>query len=146
MRDTNTVTLIGRLTRDADIKTLRSGGEVATYSLANNYSRKAGESWTTDANFFDCEQFRGVEGVMPYLTKGKQVSVTGTLRQDRWIATDGTNRSKVKIIVLHLQLLGGAEQPSQFPHAASKNGSAVPEKHPPNPAVPAGAFDDDVPF
>ena len=143
MRDTNTVTIVGRLTRDVDIRTLSSGTDVALYSIANNYSRKSGDSWINEVNFIDCEQFRGFEGLIPYLTKGKQVSVTGALRQDRWIATDGGNRSKLKIIVGHLQLLGG-EQPSSFP-AEKRNGSH---------AVTATAqttesvisFDDDVPF
>lgn len=108
MRDTNTVTIVGRLTRDALTKSLTDGTTVIEYSIASNYQRKKGESWIDEVNFFDCEQFFGADGVLPWLVKGKQVCVTGALRQDRWKSSEGGQRSRVKILVNHVQLLGSA--------------------------------------
>ncbi len=104
--DINSVVIVGRLTRDAELKYLNSGTPVASISIAVNRSRKEGDQWISEANFFDIEYFgKGAEGVKPYLTKGTQVAVQGSLRQDRW-EKDGQNHSRVKIVADSVELLG----------------------------------------
>ena len=112
MADINAVTLVGRLTRDAEMKYTSGGGCIANFSLAVNRRRKQGDGWTDEASFIDCTLFGNqAEAVSRYLTKGKQVGVVGELRQERW-EKDGQKRSKVKIIADNVQLLGSASNGS----------------------------------
>jgi len=53
MADLNRVTLIGRLTRDSELKSLASGQSVCKFSIAVNRLRKNGDQWEDEPNFFD---------------------------------------------------------------------------------------------
>jgi len=107
MADLNHVVLIGRLTRDAELKSIASGQAVCKFSIAVNRRRKNGDQWEDEPNFFDIVVWgRQGEALHQYLVKGKMVGVDGELRQDRW-QQDGQNRSKVEIVANYLQLLGG---------------------------------------
>jgi single-strand DNA-binding protein len=107
MADLNQVVLIGRLTRDAELKYTSGGQAVCKFSIAVNRRKKIGDQWEDEANFFDIVVWgRQGESLHPYLVKGKMVGVNGELRQDRW-QQDGQNRSKVEIVANNLQLLGG---------------------------------------
>lgn len=105
--DLNHVTIIGRLTRDADLKYTSNGFAVSNFSIAVNRRRKNGDQWIDEANFFEITLYgKSAETLKPYLVKGKQVAVDGELRQDRW-EQDGQPRSKVVIAANNVQLLGG---------------------------------------
>ena len=107
MVDLNHVVLIGRLTRDAELKAIASGQSVCKFSIAVNRRRKNGDQWEDEPNFFDIVVWgRQGESLHQYLVKGKMVAVDGELRQDRW-QQDGQNRSKVEVVANYLQLLGG---------------------------------------
>jgi single-strand DNA-binding protein len=107
MADLNHVVLIGRLTRDAELKSIASGQAVCKFSIAVNRRRKNGDQWEDEPNFFDIVVWgRQGESLHQYLVKGKMVGVDGELRQDRW-QQDGQNRSKVEVVANYLQLLGG---------------------------------------
>ena len=107
MVDINNVVLIGRLTRDAELKIITSGQAVCKFSIAVNRRRKNGDQWEDEANFFDIVVWgKQGESLHQYLVKGKMVGVNGELRQDRW-QQDGQNRSKVEIVANNVQLLGG---------------------------------------
>ncbi|QQO08075.1 single-stranded DNA-binding protein [Breznakiella homolactica] len=108
MADLNHVVLIGRLTRDAELKYTASGQAVCKFSIAVNRRRKSGDQWVDEANFFDIVLWgRQGESLNQYLVKGKPVAIDGELRQDRW-EQDGQNRSKVEIVANNIQLLGGS--------------------------------------
>ncbi|MCL2211572.1 MAG: single-stranded DNA-binding protein [Treponema sp.] len=108
MADINHVVLIGRLTRDAELKYTAGGQAVCKFSIAVNRRKKNGDQWEDEANFFDIVLWgKQGESLQSYLTKGKMVGVDGELRQDRW-QQDGQNRSKVEIIASYIQLLGGS--------------------------------------
>jgi single-strand DNA-binding protein len=107
MADINHVVLVGRLTRDAELKYTAGGQAVCKFSIAINRRRKSGDQWVDEANFFDIVLWgRQGEALNQYLVKGKQIGVDGELRQDRW-EQDGQNRSKVEIVANNIQLLGG---------------------------------------
>jgi single-strand DNA-binding protein len=113
MTDLNRVVLVGRLTRDAEMKFTPSGLAVSKFSIAVNRSRKVGDQWEEEASFFDATLWgRSAESLSQYLVKGKQIALDGELRQDRW-EQDGQKRSKVEIVVNNLQLLGGQGQGGQ---------------------------------
>lgn len=105
--DMNSVFLIGRLTRDAELSYFQSGSAVSKFSIAVNRSRKDGEQWISEANFFDVSLFgKSAENLKKYLLKGTQVAVQGSLRQDRW-EKDGQKFSRVYVVANDVQLLGG---------------------------------------
>jgi single-strand DNA-binding protein len=112
MADINHVVLVGRLTRDAELKYTPGGQAVCKFSVAVNRRRKNGDQWEDEANYFDVVLWgRQGESLNQYLLKGKTVGVEGELRQDRW-QQDGQNRSKVEIVAGNIQLLGGGSSGS----------------------------------
>ena len=105
--DINHVTIVGRLTRDAEISYLPSGAPMAKISIAVNRSRKNGDQWVEEVSYFDSAIFgKTAENLRQYLSKGKQIGLEGHLKQDRW-EKDGQKFSKVSIIADNVQLLGG---------------------------------------
>jgi single-strand DNA-binding protein len=152
--DINHVVLIGRLTRDSELKYTSGGAAVCKFSIAVNRTRKQGDEFVEEANFFDINLWgRQAEAIQKYLEKGKQVAVQGELRQDRW-EQNGQNRSKVEIRAFNVQLLGGPGGGSggagraQYGTAGADSGSGG--------AKPGGGsgqngsgpeeFEDDIPF
>ena len=105
--DINSVVIVGRLTRDVELKYMNNGNAVASMSIAVNRSKKEGDQWVSEAHFFDVSYFgKGAEAVKPYLTKGKQIAVQGSLRQNRW-EKDGQKQSRGVIVADSVELLGG---------------------------------------
>ena len=146
--DINSVVLIGRLTRDAELRYSNSGTAICKFSIANTYSRKTGDTWGEETNFFDAVLMgRRAEALHKYLVKGKQVGIKGELRQDRW-EQDGQRRSRVEIWVNDVNLLGGGQggggggdynRGSQGPSQGYGQGGG-------NDAGSGSDFEDDVPF
>ncbi len=106
--DLNVVALVGRLTRDSELRYSSGGLAISRFSLAvNRRKRTADNRWEEEAHFFDCVLFgKSAENLNQYLERGKQVSIIGELRQNRW-EQDGQNRSRVEIAVNQIQLLSG---------------------------------------
>ena len=70
--DLNSVVLIGRLTRDMELKYTSGGMAIGKFSLAVNRKKKSGEQWVDEASFFDVTCFgRTAENLAQYMTKGK---------------------------------------------------------------------------
>ena len=124
MADINHVVLVGRLTRDAELKYTSSGIAVCNFAIAVNRRRKTGDDWSEEASFFDVVLWgRQGEALNQYLVKGKQVAIDGELRQNRW-EQDGQTRSKVEIVANNIQLIGGsAGQGGQSQAAPQRQGS-----------------------
>lgn len=148
MADINRVVLVGRLTRDAELRYTASGQPVSNISIAVNQRRKRDEQWVDEAHFFDAVVWgKTAESLAPYLKKGKQIGVEGELRQNRW-EQDGQKRSRVEISTTNIQLLGSRSdggESSYGPTATESGGSGPPPTEgggPPN----ADEFDDDIPF
>lgn len=117
MSDVNWTIQIGRLTRDAELKYTSAGMAVTKFAIAVNRRVKQGETWTEEANFFNVILWgRLGESLNAFLVKGKQVAVTGELRQNRWTGDDGTNHSTIEIVASGVQLLGGGQQGQQVSH------------------------------
>lgn len=142
MADINHVSLVGRLTRDADLKYTNSGQAVSNISLAVNQRRRRDNEWIDEAHFFDCVLWgKSAEALNSYLVKGKQVGVEGQLRQNRW-EQEGRTRSKVEISVNNIQLLGTrSDGPTSINDSIETEASSV-STNKPTPEE----FDDDIPF
>jgi single-strand DNA-binding protein len=99
----NDVSLIGRLTRDPELRTARNGTDVATLRLAVDRRRR-----DDGAVFVDITCFEGqARACADHLAKGRQVAISGRLELDQWKADDGTNRSRLYVIAQSVQFLGG---------------------------------------
>lgn len=107
MADINNFNGTGRLTRDAELKYTSTGTPLALFSIATNHRKRKGED-SERASFFDCTLWGVVaEKLHVYLSKGKEVAISGELVQDRFQDKDGNKRSMVKINVQNVKLLGG---------------------------------------
>ncbi len=159
MTDLNHVVLIGRLTRDLGTDE-RSFGYVgngqarATVSIAVNRSKKSGDQWVEEANYFDITIWgKQAENLKPYLTKGKMIAVDGYLKQDRW-EKDGQKQSKVSIVANNVQLLGGntgsnapAGGAPKFQPINNSNSNAGYSNYQSEPYGDTGSdFPEDIPF
>lgn len=131
----NNVVIVGRLTKDPELKYLTSGTAVATFTMAidRDYKNKDG-SITTD--FIPVEIMgKPAEFVANYITKGRLVGVQGSIRVDRYETPDGEKRTFTKVAGRNIQALESkskVEQGEQAPQEAPAEFSAV--------------DDDDVPF
>jgi single-strand DNA-binding protein len=113
MANLNKVMLIGRLTRDPEVRTFSTGGKVAKLGFAVN-NRKKNQStgqWEDDPVFIDIDVFnRGDQGrqadlVEQYMRKGHQVFIEGHLKLDQWQGQDGQKRSKLTVVADNFQFL-----------------------------------------
>lgn len=146
MADVNHVILIGRLTRDAEIKYTSGGMAVCRFAIAVNKRRKDGDQWIEEANFFDIVLWgRAGESINQYLVKGKQVAVEGELHQNRW-EQGGQSRSKVEINANNVQLLGGGQDTTGTASRSAPPRDTTPRDSRPPADVPPGDFPDDIPF
>ena len=92
----NTVTVVGNVTRDPELRFTQGGMAVANFGVAWNKRKQDGEE---EVSFFDVSCFRQLaENVAESLTKGSRVVIYGTLQQRSWDTPDGDRRSKVEIV------------------------------------------------
>ncbi len=143
MTDINKVFLIGRLTREAELKSL-TNTSVCNFSIAINRAMKdASGNWSDEVHYFDIELYgRQGEAIHRYLQKGKQVGIEGALKQNRWEDANGNKRSKVLVVAANVQLLGNMNSDAASSENQQKNMENVSSSMP-----SAGAdIDDDIPF
>lgn len=105
--DINRVILIGRLTRDPELKSTNNGTYFCRFSLASNHSiKKSDGSYEDKAGFFDCIAWgKSAEVLNKYTEKGKRICVEGNLRWSSWENNEGKKQSKVEINVEGFQFL-----------------------------------------
>ena len=95
----NHITIMGRLTRDPELRRTGSGVAVASFSLAvdRDFSPKDGGERETD--FIDCVAWRQTgEFVSKYFTKGRMIVVSGRLQIRSWTDKDGNKRRTAEVV------------------------------------------------
>ncbi len=134
MTDINKIVLVGRLTKDSRLAYTKQGVPVANFSIANNQKKKQGDEWIDEVSFFECNLWgKLAESLNQYMVKGKQVIVSGKLKQERYTAIDGSNRSKIVINCDDIQLLGKNEQQQQSVNNSSQS-------------TYGSSYEEDIPF
>ena len=96
----NQVVLMGRLTRDPELRHTQSGTAVASFTLAvdRGYASRDGGDRQTD--FIDCVAWRNTaEFVSKYFVKGQMAAVTGRLQIRDWTDRDGNKRRSAEVVV-----------------------------------------------
>lgn len=107
MADLNSCSFTGRLTKDATIATVGTKGtQITKFSIANN----TGFGDFAHTNFFNV-QIWGKAGVAvaQYLTKGKQVALTGVLESQKWTGQDGVQHEGWQLTASSVTLLSGTK-------------------------------------
>lgn len=100
----NRVILIGRLTRDPELRTTNTGKNVVEFSLAVTKRFKPQDPSQADADFFRVKAWgQTADYVSNYLTKGRLVSVDGRLDTRKFTDKDGNNREVVEIVAESVQ-------------------------------------------
>jgi single-strand DNA-binding protein len=143
----NKVMLGGNLTRDPELRHLPNGNTaICSFGLAVNEKWKDKDGNQKEAVVFvDCEAWgKTGEAISQYMNKGKPIFVEGKLRLDSWKdKTDGTNRTKLKVVVDSFQFIGGKSEgggTADALHAPAKPRTARPAAH------PEPIQEEDIPF
>jgi single-strand DNA-binding protein len=141
MANLNKVFLIGRLTRDPELRYTQSGTAVAEFGLAmnRNYTTSSGEK-REETTFVDVIVWqRKAEVICEYMSKGRPIFVEGRLELDRWETQDGQKRSKLRVVADNFQFLGGGPRASGGPGPGPEPGSRPPVRENQGP-------DEEIPF
>lgn len=104
----NAVILVGRMTRDAEVKTLDSGSKVVLFTIAVDRSGKSKET-----DFIDCKAW-GTTGdfISKYFTKGKPIAVKGELQTRSWETSEGSKRKATEVRVDQVAFVPGSSNNS----------------------------------
>lgn len=99
----NRVVLVGRLTRDPELRTTTTGKQVSDFSIAVDKRIKPTDGSPT-ADFFRVSAWgQTAEFVANYLTKGRLVAVDGRLQSRKFTDKDGNNREVVEVVADNVQ-------------------------------------------
>jgi single-strand DNA-binding protein len=115
----NQVILLGRLTRDPELRTTTSGKNIVNFSIAVD---RGGQDDAAD--FFEVTAWEKLgDLVMQYLSKGRRVLIQGRLRQDSWDDKEtGKKRSRVEVTATDVTFLDGPSDGSR--QASEPKGSS----------------------
>ena len=97
----NSVTLVGNLTRDPELRYTPAGAATCQFGLAVNrrWQNRQTNEWEEATSFFNVVAWREIaENAGESLTKGSRVIVTGRLEQRSWETPDGEKRSVVEVV------------------------------------------------
>ncbi len=98
MNNLSLAILDGNLTADPDSRELSSGKQVTTFTLAMNHEWGSKEG-NKQVSYIQVEAWEKLaENCGKFLRKGNRVTVTGSIREDRWKDESGSPRSRVKVI------------------------------------------------
>lgn len=113
----NKVILLGRLTRDPDLRFAAGTGNAVTrftVAIARQFKRD-------ETDFVNCVAFgKSAETIAQYLTKGRQIALTGNIRTGSYDGQDGSKRYTTDVVVESFEFVGygkdmkGNESPSAF--------------------------------
>ena len=139
----NHITIMGRLTRDPELRRTGSGIAVASFSLAvdRDYSPKDGGERETD--FIDCVAWRQTgEFVSKYFTKGRMAVVSGRLQISGWTDKDGNKRRSAEVVADNVYFGDSKREESSGGNYGGYTAPAIPEL-PTSPVQDFEMLDDD---
>jgi len=115
----NSVTIIGRLGQDPELRTTENGASLVNFSLAHNEIRLINGAREQIAHWFRCVAFGSLAQLCAeYLSKGSRIGISGTLRQRKWETSEGEKRNTVEILVRDIEFLSSNNRNSSQEEAA----------------------------
>ena len=139
----NHITIMGRLTRDPEMRSTQSGVAVASFTLAvdRDFGGKDGGEKQTD--FIDCTAWRHTaEFVSKYFSKGRMAVVSGRLQIDNYTDNDGNKRKAAKVIADNIYF-GDSKKDGASGGQSDETASFTPA---PSDFVPVNVDDGERPF
>ena len=109
----NKIVLVGRLTRDPEVRSTSAGFATANFTVAvsRNFKNKDGNY---DADFLPCVAFRSqADFVSKYFKKGSLIGVEGRVQTRNYDAQDGTKRYVTEVVVENIEFVGGKNDNNQ---------------------------------
>lgn len=109
MSEFNKVILLGRLTKDPELRYTPSGSAVAQLRMAVNYTYRTKEEKKEEVLFIDVSVFgRSAETLKQYMSKGREILVEGRLQQNDWTdKNSGQKRTSYRVVADRFQFIGG---------------------------------------
>lgn len=133
----NSVNIMGRLTKDPELKYTPANVPVTSFTLASERDARNKETGEKYTNFIDCVAFRGTaENIVKYFTKGRMVIVKGSLQSRSWTDSEGGYRSKTEIRVDSIYF--GDSPKTQTAGQNNESEGLI--------GMPVSVSDDDLPF
>jgi len=144
----NHITIMGRLTRDPELRRTGSGVAVASFTVAVDRDFGKNENGERETDFIDCVAWRQTgEFVSKYFTKGRMAVVSGRLQIRNWTDKEGNKRRSAEIVADNVYFgdsrrddQSGSSYGSSFSAPASNYGGYA---APSNPASDFAMLDDD---
>ena len=119
----NHIVIMGRLTRDPELRRTGSGIAVASFSVAVDRDIANKESGERETDFIDCVAWRGTgEFVSKYFTKGRMIIVYGRLEMRDWTDKDGNKRTSAEIVAENVYF-GDSRRDSESGNSSYSNNS-----------------------
>jgi single-strand DNA-binding protein len=134
MPDFNQITLMGRLTRDPELKTVNSTS-LANLSLAVGHTYVSNGEKKEEVDYFNCVAWgKLADTLTKYFSKGKPIFVQGRMKLETWENSDGKKSSRHVVVIETFKFLEKANQDSG---SSSSSGA---------PPAQSSQYDDDIPF
>ena len=120
----NRVVLVGRLTREPELRALPSGSSVCALRIACNASRREADgTYVEKPNFFDVSVYGAAgESVGRYTHKGSRVAIDGRLEWREWETAEQHKRQAVSVVADTVQFLDSPAAQGEHGGAAAPDG------------------------
>lgn len=137
--DMNTITLLGNVTNDPELRFTPSGAGVISFSVATNRQYKQGEEWKDEATFHNIVCWKNAETLSKKIRKGTRLIIIGRVQNRSWDdAETGQKRYKTEIIAEDVNLI------ARYEGSKDDGGSSVSEATSSNDSTSIDP--DDLPF
>lgn len=136
----NIVIMVGRLTRDPEIRYSQQGKAVCNFSVA--VDRRIKREGDNNTDFFNCVAFgKTAEFVEKYFSTGKRIAIEGNIQNDSFVGRDGTKKTSVKIVCDNVEFADGKGKDWEPP-----KDDKLKEQDEGFMSIPDGAIDEELPF
>nr|DAP26616.1 MAG TPA: Single strand binding protein [Bacteriophage sp.] len=139
----NSISIMGRLSYDPQLRRTASGKAVASFSVACERDFKNQQTGEKEVDFIECVAWGGTaEIVEKYFYKGQMAVATGRLQLRDWTDKNGQKRRTAEILVNNIYFCGSKESGTQASSGAG-NGYSTPAYQAPAPAANFAELEDD---
>lgn len=123
----NQITIMGRLTRDPELRRTGNGLPVASFTVAVDRDWPNKETGEKETDFIDCVAWRQTgEFVSKYFTKGSMIVVHGRLQIRPWVDKDGNKRKSAEIVAENVYFGESKKKEQDNPWAPAHPHTGVP--------------------
>lgn len=137
----NSATIVGRLTKDPELRYTQSGTAVLSFTLASERSFK-NQNGERDCDFIQCQAWKKTaEVIANYMTKGSMLGVTGSIQTRNYENNQGQRVYVTEVVVREVQFLDNKKDGQQSQGQAPQQSN-----YSPSGADPVNITDDDLPF